>query len=77
MLFSKIAENHKNICVVGDDDQSIYGWRGADIANILNFEKIFPSCKTFTLEKNYRSTQQILDAATAVVSHNEKEQRKI
>ena len=49
---------------------------GADIANILNFEKIFPSCKTFTLEKNYRSTQQILDAATAVVSHNEKRAKK-
>ena len=75
-FLSKIAENHKNICVVGDDDQSIYGWRGADIANILNFEKIFPSCKTFTLEKNYRSTQQILDAATAVVSHNEKRAEK-
>ena len=75
-FLSKIAENHKNICVVGDDDQSIYGWRGADIANILNFEKIFPSCKTFILEKNYRSTQQILDAATAVVSHNEKRAEK-
>ena len=75
-FLSKIAENHKNICVVGDDDQSIYGWRGADIANILNFEKIFPSCKTFILEKNYRSTQQILDAATAVVSHNEKRAKK-
>ena len=71
-FLSKIAENHKNICVVGDDDQSIYGWRGADISNILNFEKIFPSCKIFTLEKNYRSTQQILNAATAVVSNNEK-----
>ena len=75
-FLSKIAENHKNICVVGDDDQSIYGWRGADIDNILNFEKIFPSCKTFILEKNYRSTQQILDAATAVVSHNEKRAEK-
>ena len=75
-FLSKIAENHKNICVVGDDDQSIYGWRGADITNILNFEKIFPSCKTFILEKNYRSTQQILDAATAVVSHNEKRAEK-
>ncbi len=75
-FLSKIAEKHKNICVVGDDDQSIYGWRGADITNILNFEKIFPNCQTFTLEKNYRSTQQILDAASAVVSHNEKRAKK-
>ena len=75
-FLSKIAENHKNICVVGDDDQSIYGWRGADIDNILSFEKIFPRCKTFILEKNYRSSQQILDAATAVVSHNKKRAEK-
>ena len=75
-FLSKIAENHKNICVVGDDDQSIYGWRGADITNILNFEKFFPSSQKYTLEKNYRSTQQILDAASAVVSHNEKRAHK-
>ncbi len=75
-FLSKIAEKHENICVVGDDDQSIYGWRGADITNILNFEKIFPNCKTFTLEKNYRSTQSILDAAISVVSHNEKRAQK-
>ncbi len=71
-FLSRIAENHRNICVVGDDDQSIYGWRGADITNILNFEKNFPNSQKFILDKNYRSTQQILDAATAVVSHNEK-----
>ena len=71
-FLSRIAEKHKNICVVGDDDQSIYGWRGADISNILNFEKYFPKSKKFILDKNYRSKQPILDAATAVVSHNEK-----
>ena len=75
-FLSKIAENHKNICVVGDDDQSIYSWRGADITNILNFEKYFPSSQKFILEKNYRSTQPILNAATAVVSHNEQRVNK-
>ncbi len=70
-FLTKLAEKNKQISVVGDDDQSIYGWRGADVKNILDFEKSFPSCQIFTLEKNYRSTQQILDAATAVVSHND------
>ena len=75
-FLTKLAEKHKQICVVGDDDQSIYGWRGADVTNILDFEKFFPSCRIFTLEKNYRSTQQILDAATAVVTHNDKRAKK-
>lgn len=70
-FLTKLAEKNKQISVVGDDDQSIYGWRGADVKNILDFEKSFPKCQIFTLEKNYRSTQQILDAATAVVSHND------
>ncbi|MEC7855165.1 MAG: UvrD-helicase domain-containing protein, partial [Candidatus Neomarinimicrobiota bacterium] len=69
-FLTKLALAHQNICVVGDDDQSIYGWRGAEISNILDFEKTFSSCRVFTLEKNYRSTQEILNAATAVVMNN-------
>ena len=68
---------HKNIFAVGDDDQSIYGWRGAEIDNILNFEKDFKAAKTFKLERNYRSTKKILELANAVISHNIKRKTKV
>ncbi len=76
LLVKRLAEHHRNICVVGDPDQSIYKWRGADLRNILDFETDFPNPAIVRLERNYRSTQVILDAASAVISQNRNRKEK-
>jgi DNA helicase-2/ATP-dependent DNA helicase PcrA len=69
-LILLLSQHHRNICVVGDEDQSIYSWRGADIRNILDYENIFPETKLIKLEQNYRSSKKIIEAATEVISRN-------
>ncbi len=76
VLLKLLAERHRNICVVGDDSQSIYSWRGADVQNILDFQTDYPNCKIFRLEQNYRSTSKILRAANSVILHNKKKLEK-
>ena len=70
LILKKLAAVHRNICVVGDDSQSIYAFRGAKIENILNFRKDYPDCRIFRLERNYRSTSTIVDAANTLIAHN-------
>ncbi len=75
-IIQQLAHNHQNLCVVGDPDQSIYSWRGANINNILNFQKDYPNAISITLEQNYRSTNTILNASNAVIKHNQQRYEK-
>lgn len=77
LIVKKLAAMHQNICVVGDDAQSIYAFRGANIQNILNFEKDYPELKTFKLEQNYRSTKTIVQAANSIIKHNKDQLKKV
>lgn len=76
LIAHMLAMHHKNICATGDPDQSIYGWRGANLNNILEFEQFYPNAKTVLLEQNYRSTKIILQAASALIAHNTKRKKK-
>lgn len=77
LIIKLLAEKHRNLCVVGDEDQSIYSWRGADIKNILDFEKDFPETAVVKLEENYRSSKNIVEAASKVIAHNTQRKNKV